>query len=365
MLLTIQYLEDTSRIDTKTPAEWAQLLDQAFGILPLTHVLMGWKVPTPVLQACDNVISAHMARMYRWHPLLTSDGGFQVKPDWQVIGLDGNPVPVFTGRQEFAFICPNHPAATDVILNNLSYQLSQFDYQGVFLDRIRYPSPAANAALQLGCFCEHCQLAAAAAGIDLKEIRTTLKRLLATPEGIIDLTLELVGMHAPEQTPLSRLLVFRQHSIIRLIRQAARPGARTRSRGRSGLLFTFPVTNGRPGPGRAELPCALDQVDDLYPHLRSGGTAVRTAGIDRNSDQADRAQLCRGGLTHLTDCRDPDPCETRMNWLKTGWGSKHWMQKCKRWRVRCNARLWPASSWSTCAGSPIWMTCRSHGLSTH
>jgi len=221
MLLTIQYLEDVAEIDQKTAAEWADLLDRAFKILPLTHVLMGWKVPTPVLQACDNVTSAHFARLYRWHPLLTSDGGFTIKPAWRVIGLDGRPVPAYMGREEFTFICPNHPEATEIILNNLKHQLSQFDYQGIFLDRIRYPSPAAKATFQLGCFCEHCQRAAAEAGLDLNEIRQALKRLTATAAGVIDLTLGLIGLHVPEQTPLSRLLVFRQHSITKLVRQVA------------------------------------------------------------------------------------------------------------------------------------------------
>ncbi len=221
MLLTIQYLEDSSTIDRKTPAEWAEQLDRACDLLPLTHVLMGWKVPPPVLQACDNVTTTHFARLYRWHPLLTSDGGFRVKPDWLVIGLDGKPVPAPAGRDDFTFICPNHPDANEIILNNLTYQLSQFDYQGVFLDRIRYPSPAASAAFQLGCFCEHCQQAATETGLDLNEIRQDLQHQITTAEGIIDLTLSLVGLYAPEQTPLSRLMGFRQYSITRLIRQAA------------------------------------------------------------------------------------------------------------------------------------------------
>ncbi|MGA9399135.1 MAG: hypothetical protein WBV22_12855 [Anaerolineaceae bacterium] len=220
MLLTIQYLEDASTIDRKTPAEWAELLDRAFNILPLTHVLMGWKVPPPILQACDNITSAHMARLYRWHPLLTGDGGFTVKPDWRVIGLDGNPVPASAGGEEFSFICPNHPEATEIILDNLKYQLSQFDYQGVFLDRIRYPSPVADAINQLGCFCKHCQKAAAQQGVDLIEIRRALKRMASNALGTIDLTLELVGWQEFGQSPLSLLLAFRQTSITKLIERA-------------------------------------------------------------------------------------------------------------------------------------------------
>jgi hypothetical protein len=41
MYLTIQYLEDVSAIDQRTPGEWTELLDRAFDLLPLTHVLVG------------------------------------------------------------------------------------------------------------------------------------------------------------------------------------------------------------------------------------------------------------------------------------------------------------------------------------
>jgi hypothetical protein len=221
LYLSIQFLEDVTGIDRKTPAEWAEQLDRACDLLPLTHVVMGWKVPLPILEACENVISAHNAKLYRWHPLLTSDGGFAIKPDWRVLGLDGKPVPAFSGREDFTFICPNHPEATEIILNNLTQQLSLFDYQGVFLDRIRYPSPAANAAFHLGCFCEHCQRVAAETGLDLNEIRQTLERQATTAEGFINLTLGLVDLRVPEQTPLSLLLVFCQNSITNFIRQAS------------------------------------------------------------------------------------------------------------------------------------------------
>ncbi len=56
---------------------------------------------------------------------------------------------------------------------------------------------------------------------DVNEIRQDLQHQITTAEGIIDLTLSLVGLYAPEQTPLSRLMGFRQYSITRLIRQAA------------------------------------------------------------------------------------------------------------------------------------------------
>jgi hypothetical protein len=220
MLLTIQYLEDTTGIERQTPADWAKLLDQAFEILPLTHVVMGWKVPAPILQACDNVTAAHFARLYHWHPLLTGDGNFPMKPEWRVIGLDGNPVGAYNEKEAFTFICPNQPEAAEVILDNLKYQLSLFDYQGVFLDRIRYPSPGADPTNRLGCFCKYCQRAAAQQGVDLVEIRRALKHMTASANGIIDLALELVGWQEFGQSPLSLLLAFRQTSITRLIELA-------------------------------------------------------------------------------------------------------------------------------------------------
>ena len=45
-------------------------------------------------------------------------------------------------HENFRFACPNHPGVTANILAHLDVLLQRYDFDGVFLDKIRFPSPA-------------------------------------------------------------------------------------------------------------------------------------------------------------------------------------------------------------------------------
>ena len=119
---------------------------------------------------------------------------------------------------EFTFVCPNRTAAAEAVLRRVDEIISSGDYDGVFLDRIRFPSPASNPAAALGCFCESCQEAAAQKGLDLAEIRTSLQEWIKKPSGRCDLVRVL--LQPPETQPdtqqaqaLQTFIKFRSESI--------------------------------------------------------------------------------------------------------------------------------------------------------
>src|SRR5688572_15795704 len=107
--IAAQYLE-YARQDA-TPAKVRQRLREAFEILPLSIILLGWDLPPRLEDAVAEECSGHHAALYRWHPLLASDAGFSLPREWQPINLHGEPVPGFKGLPEFTFMCPNR---TDV-----------------------------------------------------------------------------------------------------------------------------------------------------------------------------------------------------------------------------------------------------------
>jgi hypothetical protein len=119
---------------------------------------------------------------------------------------------------EFTFVCPNRPAAAEAVLRRVDEIISNGDYDGVFLDRIRFPSPASNPAAALGCFCESCQEAATQKDLDLAEIRTSLQGWIKKPSGRCDLVRLL--LQPPETQPdtqqaqaLQTFIKFRSESI--------------------------------------------------------------------------------------------------------------------------------------------------------
>jgi len=222
----VQYLEDGPGVAAIAPGDARARLRAALERLPISYVLLGWNLPPALVGACREEAICAGAQLFRWHPLLTGDGTFVPRPEWQTVGLDGNPVPGFRGMPEFTFVCPNRPAVREAALSHLYDVLQCGDYQGVFLDRIRYPSPAADPARLLACFCDDCRRAALAERLDLEAIRQHIRTLLATPERIPAFVRALLDPLAPETldpdlAALGAFLDFRARSVTRFVQASA------------------------------------------------------------------------------------------------------------------------------------------------
>lgn len=224
-MLMVQYLEDGPHVAAIMPAAARVRLRDAFERLPLSAVLLGWHLPEPLQRACAEEVARAGARLYRWHPLLTGDATFPPRPEWRTIGLSGEMVSGFRGLPEFTFLCPNKPAVREAALEHLRDSIRHGEYGGVFLDRIRYPSPAENPACRLACFCDDCHRAAADEGLDLELVRRRILPLLGTPDRIRATLRVLLNPSAPAVDPdlaaLHAFLDFRARSVTRFVQAAA------------------------------------------------------------------------------------------------------------------------------------------------
>jgi hypothetical protein len=121
-------------------------------------------------------------QVYLWHPVLADYPG--LAPDHLVVDYQGEPARGLSDYQvqessgeEFRFACPNNPAARQVVFGQLEELLARYEFDGVFLDKMRFPSPANGLAELLSCFCEHCCRRAAEQALDLAEVRALLQAL--------------------------------------------------------------------------------------------------------------------------------------------------------------------------------------------
>ncbi len=224
--IAVQYLENGPGIAAVTPAQARARLGAAVDRLPISHVLLGWNLPADLVEACFEVTTNARAQLYLWHPLLTGDGAFVPRPGYQTVGPDGVRVPGYRGMPEFTFVCPNRPAVREAVVGHLHDAIRQGPYQGVFLDRIRYPSPAADPTHLLACFCDDCHRVAAAEGLDLEAARQAIAVVADDPERTIPLVHALLGSSAgeeadPELGLLTAFLDFRARSVTRMVAAAA------------------------------------------------------------------------------------------------------------------------------------------------
>ncbi|MCX6053421.1 MAG: hypothetical protein NTZ74_00615 [Chloroflexi bacterium] len=193
MLITLQYLEDSPELISLSKRVVIEKLKYAFDKLPITHLLIGWHIPDRLLEACKKECEKNKVRFVRWQPLLTGDGVFTPREEWQVTSMSGGKVAGFQNMPEFTFVCPNHVDSTNVIFDHIDQLTNLGIYDGFFLDRIRYPSPATNLSTHLGCFCNSCQRKAQIGGVDLGKLQKSLQNLTNSANGKIELIKCLFG----------------------------------------------------------------------------------------------------------------------------------------------------------------------------
>lgn len=217
-MLTIQFLEDSPDLARLDQKQVVNKLRAAAERLPFTHLLIGWHVSPPLLEACRMEAQCLGMRFLRWQPVLTTDKDFQPDPAWQTEGLTGRKVSGYRGLPEFTFFCPNHPAVQEAIYNHLVKLVHQGLYQGYFLDRVRFPSPSTDPIDDLTCFCEHCQRKAVEYDMDLEGIREEIFRLTREEKGRISLIKSLLSGktdpgYSDQSFGISQFLAFRKRSV--------------------------------------------------------------------------------------------------------------------------------------------------------
>lgn len=109
--------------------------------------------------------------IYRWLRAYTKERGielylwFQVLAEFKSLGdftavrtLNGKTLQstVFDGDEEFSFYCPSHPDTHKSLVHIYESYFSDIDFDGVLLDRIRFPSLVTDRNALFSCTCPFC-----------------------------------------------------------------------------------------------------------------------------------------------------------------------------------------------------------------
>jgi hypothetical protein len=126
-------------------------------------------------------------------------------------------------EETFRFVCPNNPAARAKAVRRLLELLARYDFAGVFLDKIRFPSPANGVDEMLSCFCDHCQDAAREVGLDLDSVAKILTNRAIDPcaSRAGNEASQWLGALLTGSPILSRFLRFRADSVAALVAELA------------------------------------------------------------------------------------------------------------------------------------------------
>lgn len=165
-------------------------LDDALSLLPLRRVIIGWHPDQAIYQQVARHLAGRDIELYLWLPVFSEVG---LLADCQpTIGPSGrSPAAVsLDATENFQFYCPNTPANIDACLEVFTKHFADIGFDGVFLDKIRYPSFANGPDGGLSCLCPRCRATYQQAGIDVEGLIGAIHRLnqLATPFGVTGYT---------------------------------------------------------------------------------------------------------------------------------------------------------------------------------
>jgi hypothetical protein len=182
----VQLLEGGAASGAMSPDAAVTRLREAGTGMPISDVCLGWGLPASLVDAVAVEADRQGAALWLWHPLLSGDGHHVPAAD-RAVGPDGRAVPAPLDMPEFSFDCPVRPGALEAALERLDAAAARHAYQGVFLDKIRWPSPSRDPAGELACFCDVCRASAAAEGIDLEAVASWLADARGSPAGRVRL----------------------------------------------------------------------------------------------------------------------------------------------------------------------------------
>jgi len=104
-------------------------------------------------------------KTYLWYPVLADILVFKIEQEQAVEAFDGlygygkNGCwdKLGEGEEDFLFLCPNDEQNIRKIFNQYQNKIVESGFDGVFLDRIRFPSPSNGLKTLFSCFCKSCQ----------------------------------------------------------------------------------------------------------------------------------------------------------------------------------------------------------------
>lgn len=145
----------------------------------LNIIIVGWEEKVELFNELTSKEKRLSDEVFLWYPFLSDYPDFN--PSHLVVnindikskgwgGYDGTGI-----NETFKQACPNNPDAVSNSLSHLERLLKNYAFDGVFIDKIRFPSMANGLQDVFSCFCSHCMKKAAESKLDLEQVKLILE----------------------------------------------------------------------------------------------------------------------------------------------------------------------------------------------
>ncbi len=144
-------------------------LDRVYDLFHLDSLIVGWCTDQNLYRDLYAYLQARGTKLYLWFPVFSELNYFkQFKP---VLDFNNREIKKFELQQgeSFEFFCPTDKNNLRLIKDIYKDVFGDIAVEGVFIDKIRYPSFSNGLTGIFTCFCKECQKAMNDYGINLDE----------------------------------------------------------------------------------------------------------------------------------------------------------------------------------------------------
>ena len=130
--------------------------------LHINKLIMGWSFSKELYLKTAEFLAKHNIEFFLWFPVFSETGS--VRSLAGLVDMNGEEIHYDQSnyKENFSFCCPNDPSNTEKILDIFEKDFASIPFDGIFLDKIRYPSFGQGSKKGDGyrsvfsCFCNHC-----------------------------------------------------------------------------------------------------------------------------------------------------------------------------------------------------------------
>lgn len=139
-------------------------------------MIAGWSLELSLYQWLRKFTQERNMQLFLWLPVFSEFGKLKAFPGIQDIWGEGIASAVFDEDEEFHFHCPSNPKTIECLKQIYEKYFEGIGFDGVFLDRIRFPSPGTGWKSLFSCTCEFCMEKYRGYGILREDIRQMAER---------------------------------------------------------------------------------------------------------------------------------------------------------------------------------------------
>jgi len=134
-------------------------------------IIIGWNENRELYRELKDFLKSYGTKLYFWFPVFSELSHY--KEFNKVLDYTGKKIENFSFQEgeNFEFYCPNAIKNIENVKNIFDEKFSDYEIDGVFLDKIRYPAFSNGGKAVFSCFCPVCVEKMKKRGIDVEKLK--------------------------------------------------------------------------------------------------------------------------------------------------------------------------------------------------